>query len=318
MRFAVPVVLLVAILRTIDWQTMGEQLVTADVRLLGTAGAMLIAAVLIQAQRWQVLLESNGEAWPRPRVLLVHYAAMFFDLFLPGKLGSDVYRVAMIRRPGRLRHLIVTVVALRLHGMAACILVAVVAGATILGLKHGRWWIGLLGVVVLAAAVAVVFVLDRLATRGARVLSNSAGRWRLIGQQYADARAAFLDMLRDGRTLGRSCAWIIANLATVIGCYWAAGSAFGMTLPLSSYVAVAPLLVVMSALPITIQGRGVTELMAILAWEGARATREQIVLACFAVYALAILQGLTGGVVLAFLNRSLSAHPAYDVSHTPG
>ncbi len=301
LRVAFPIALLYLVLRTIDWQSMADRLRSADGLLLGVAFALFVASVVIQGHRWHILLESAGEAWPRARVQLVHFAAMLFDLFLPGKLGSDAYRVAMLRRPGRLRHMIVTLVALRLHGMAACLVVAIVACSLILGAKHGSGRAAIGGIAVSSLAAGGVVLADRLMLRSAGLLRGGTGIWHFIGRHYDEARAAFVSMLRDRWTMARSSLWVVFYLAAIICCYWAAGRAFGMKLPLSSFIAVTPILLLMAAMPITIQGRGLTELIAIFAWEGARASREQIVLTCFAVYAMVVLQGLLGGLVAVFI-----------------
>jgi len=48
---------------------------------------------LLSRWRWQVVLNSSGHSAPISSLLNSYFAGMFLNIFLPGTLGGDVYRV---------------------------------------------------------------------------------------------------------------------------------------------------------------------------------------------------------------------------------
>ena len=294
-RIAVPVLILAAVLATRNWGRLVSLVQQADYRLLAAAFVLYLTAVIIQGWRWGVLLNSDGGQWPYRRLLSVHFIAMFFDIFTPGKLGSDAYRLAAIRRPGRMHHMVMTLVAMRMQGLGASLLLASVTGSIILGKQYGTGPVAAIAIVLILALGVSAYGLHRLGTAGAKRLSAGHGIWASVGTHLQRAIDAFNAILVKARTLAVSGALVIVYLLVVISIFALVGRAFQMDLAYSSYLCVVPILLIAAVIPISIQGRGIVEVLAILLWQGQRATSEQIVLTCLAVYALGLTQALLGG-----------------------
>ncbi len=303
-RAAVLVAALAFVLGSADWQELGSLASGANVTLLLAAFGLFNVAMFIQGWRWHVLLDSDRGGWPFWRVQAIHFAAFFFDIFAPGKLGSDTYRIAALRRPGRMHHMVISIVGLRLHGLSAGICCAVVAGAILVGTKHGPLAALALGIGVPAALVLAVLGAYRSGAAGTRRLSSTEGAWKTVASHLNRADDAMRNIVSQRRTLVVSCTLVAVYMLTIISVYAVAGRAFDMQLRFWSYLAVVPMLLVAAAVPITIHGRGITEAIAILMWQGPLASREQILLTCLAVGVLLVLQGLVGGLVWVAIRRT--------------
>jgi glycosyltransferase 2 family protein len=297
-RTLVPLMLLGAILWTTNWMDIVDHTRGANPYLLAAAFAIYQVAVLVQGWRWYVLVSSDGSNWPLGRMQLVNYSSMFFDSFTPGKLGSDAYRVASLRERGRTPYLIISLLALRLHGMAASFVMAAVVGTIVLSIKHG--WLKV-AVPSAFAAIVVTIVITKsyaIARKGTVHLKyNGTGFLKSLAAQLSRAHDAVKEIFSNKKTLHNSNMLALVYTLLLVSTYWLTGLAFGMTLPYQNYMAVVPLLVLASVMPITIQGRGLIEVIAISCWQGLRASQEQVVLTCITVFAIMIIQGLLGGIV---------------------
>ncbi len=303
-RAAILAAALTFVLWSADWHALGSLASGADVTLLLAAFGLFNVAMFIQGWRWHVLLASDREGWPFWRVQVVHFAAFFFDIFAPGKLGSDTYRVAALRRPGRMHHMVISIVGLRLHGLSAGICCALVAGTVLVGAKHGLPSGIALGVGVPVLLALVVLGVYRAGAAGTRRLSSTGGVWKSVATHLERADDAMRNIVSQRRTLVVSCALVLVYMLTIISVYAVAGRAFDMQLRFWSYLAVVPMLLVAAAVPISIHGRGITEAIAIVMWTGPLASREQILLTCLAVGALLVLQGLVGGLAWVAIRRT--------------
>lgn len=315
-----PLALLGFILWYTDWADMFDHARRADPLLLFSAFMLYQLVVLIQGWRWQIVAASDGEHWPIGRMQFVNYVSMFFDSFTPGKLGSDAYRLAAMRRPGKVHHLVMSLLALRLHGMAANFVVSGVVGTIVLTVKHGWLKAAVPGAVIALVLFLAVRPAYNAARRGTlHIKRTRAGFAQALALQIQKAHDAIRSMFADRRTRRASNALVLIYTMAIVAVYWLVGRAFGMTLPFANYLAVVPLLVLASVIPISIQGRGLTEALAIGLWQGARASQEQILLTCLTVFAVMIVQGLIGGAIwVATRHRAASSHQhSTDASGAP-
>ncbi len=296
-RSAVPAIVLTFVFWTVDWRKVASVLAGANALLLLAALALYHLAVFLQGWRWHVLLSSDGQRRPFWRLQTIHYAAMFFDIFTPGKLGSDAYRLAAFRDDGKLPHLITSLLALRIQGLTASCAMAAVTGGILLGRSYGGFITGAAVIPVLLIAAILAYASLQFGRAGLRFLREREGLLQRVGQYLDQALFVFKGMMAQPRAVGLAFALSFLYLFTVAANYAVVGRSFRIDMPPWEYLLVVPILLVASTVPITIQGRGVTEGLALLLWGGRSASAEQIVLMCLAVYAVGLTQGLLGGLV---------------------
>ena len=90
--------------------------------------ALCLVGLAARAWRWMLILHHMGLAVPYCRVLEVYTVSYWFNTFMPGSMGGDLYKMYGISQTTakKLRPA-VTVLAERLTGMLALLVVAVVA-----------------------------------------------------------------------------------------------------------------------------------------------------------------------------------------------
>ncbi len=317
LRYLVPILLLGAILWTTDWARLVECTRAANPWLLAGAFVLYQLAIFVQGLRWHDLLESDTTRWPFWRIQYVNYISMFFDGFTPGKLGSDTFRVAAFRSSGRIHYLVISLLALRLHAMAANIVLAAIVGGIVLSIKHGWLKVAvpeLVAILLLAWLIPKAYQAIRKGTL--HVKYKTTGLKQSIAVQISRAHDAVKAIYSNPRTLRRSSILVTLYMLIIVSVYYLTGLAFKMTLPFQNYLAVVPLLILASVIPISVQGRGLTEIVAIGCWQGLRASQEQILLTCLAVFAIMMIQGLVGGAVWAFSPKTPAPAEA-AVPHPP-
>jgi uncharacterized membrane protein YbhN (UPF0104 family) len=252
---------------------------------------------VIAAVRWALLARPIGFAYSIGLFVWRFFEGAFFSLCLPTSIGGDVvkaYRLAD-STPGRLLAGC-TVLADRLAGLAA---LGVLAGAAVIGKE---WSLGVgstigVGAALLGAVLAVIWLavgsLDRLLTLFPEPHAARQFISRLLPYQMRPS------------LMTRAVAWsLLVQMGGSIAVAFVARG-LGVTLPLSVWFAVVPLVALAMVLPISIGGVGVREggLAFLLAPSGVPA--EQAVAIGLLWFLATIANGLVGG-LLFLLDRTPS------------
>lgn len=249
----------------------------ADYALL--AGGLLLMGIMwpMQALRWLMLLRCRGLDVSFGKAFRLTMVGQFFNFCMPGMTGGDVVKAYYAARHSENRGAaVMSVIFDRLAGLIGLILLAGLVGLTML---HNDlvWkitllvWLGMLGIVVASA-----FYFSHHARQWLRieqVIAKLPGR-SLIGRIDA-AAAAYSSHKRVvfGATLLSLPIHLINASATAM-----AGYALGMEHALPLLLTVIPVLLLAGAMPLTYQGLGVMEGLALaMLLQPGLATNNQIV-----------------------------------------
>jgi len=300
LRAAVTLALMAAALRGIEWSKLATLFGTIDWRWWAAGFAAGMVVNVVAAVRWARLARPIGFAFPLGYFVWRFFEGQFFSLCLPTSIGGDVvkaYRLADSTH-GRLLAAC-TVVADRLTGLAA---LGVLAGATLLGRE---WRLGpagtaAIGTALLAVVLGVVWLgvgsLDRLLSLFPEPHAARTFIGRLLPYQMRPSLMA--------RAVGWSMLVQMGGAVSVA----LVARALGVTLPLSVWFAVVPLVALAMVLPVSIGGVGIREggLAFLLAPSGV--AREQAVAIGLLWFLSTILAGLIGG-LLFLLDRTPNHQP---------
>lgn len=255
------------------------------------AAGLYAVSVLLQGLRLWVLLKADGADCPLLRVQYVSFAAAFFDLFTPGRVGSDVCRLLSLRSHADPHRLAVVLLIFRVQLLWVALVVTALA----------VWALGWPGWIAAASgALAAGGVLIGLAARrGVGAVSGWLGHaprpWlRRIGIDRLLEALADWSWSRAG--VGTSSLLAAAYILVNAVLFAAIGRALGMRLELGAYLAGVPILLIAASLPVSIHGRGLTELTALALWAGPGATPEQVLWTTLLTYVLVVLHSLLAGV----------------------
>ena len=277
----------------------------ADPRLL-IMGLLLVGIIPpVQAMRWWLLMRCRGIAVTYLRALRLTMVGLFFNFCMPGMTGGDVVKAYYATRSTDKRGAaIMSVVFDRLTGLVALIVLAAAAGLTILDhALAGRVTLATWTILIFIAVAAMFYFAP--AVRRATGLGHLLTKWQLIKRLDAAAVAYH----HHKRTLLMAFALSIIVHICQITATALAGYAMGMSLPMSLLLTVLPVVLFAGALPMTYQGLGVMEALAVamLVTEGAAATNQVIaMLVFFRLYLLAY--SLLGSFIL--LRGDIRLHPA--------
>jgi glycosyltransferase 2 family protein len=286
------------VLARIDFQQAGTQFQQLSWQFIGFALLFYTGCQWLSCRRWQVVLQASRHTVPMRDLLSSYFAGMFLNIFLPGALGGDayrVYRVSQITKDAEVA--LVSVVLERFTGLAALSALAVLGLPPAFHLV-GRWEIILLFMACVGALVGAVLVissprlliwvepwLEKL--RLGRVTARFA-KMQLLLRQFAQHRRAL------ALSIGLS---LLLQLAIVYYHYLVAQQ---LKIPVSylELLVFIPIVVVVTLLPISLGGLGLKEGLWIYLFSRVGLTAEPALLLSLTITALSWLLSLPGAIIL--------------------
>lgn len=278
----------------------------ADLRWIGLAMALVIADRTLMAFRWLVLLRplTHERLPPFSAIMRIFFVSTFVGTFLPASIGGDAVRAfSLARHDVSGAASVASVFMDRMLGVVSILLLGAVALPFTPDLaKNGMVVVGLL-LTALACLVAVLLVFSvragtlaqHLAARVPVAIVQRAGQGIIDAvQRYASSRGELINVLA-----GSVAVQVLRVLQA--GCL---GTALGMQVPLMTYFAFIPLILLIMLLPVTINGLGTSQ--AAFLWFFARAGESSADAFALSVLfvALGIVGNLPGG--LLYASRGLS------------
>jgi len=288
LRLGVSVAVLAALLYRVGLVEVLEICLRAQPGLLACAFLLYVAGQVVSALRWWALARGVGFSTPLRPCVRIYFVGMFFGLAVPSTLGADGARTLYLGReaPGQTRALS-SVVFDRLVGLVS--LVAVAVAALLLG-PSGDLPAGLVTAVVTVGVVLVGAWL--LAPPLARLLPDHTRLRRLIEDDL-------VPYFRDPRLLGAAVGLSLIVHALQIVTQKILTDALGLSVPLGFVAIYHPLVVLATAVPITIGGFGLREAAYAYLLPHAGIAPDDAVALALLWWAIGALGGLIGGVLYA-------------------
>ncbi|MFM8497081.1 MAG: lysylphosphatidylglycerol synthase transmembrane domain-containing protein [Planctomycetia bacterium] len=251
LRLAMTAGLMALALRGVEWPKLIELFSRIDWRWWTAGFAVGLTVQVIAAVRWALLARPIGFPFSLGLFIWRFFEGAFFSLCLPTSIGGDVVKAYRLADSTHGRLLAgCTVLADRLAGLAA---LGVLAGAAVIGKEWSLSTLATIGVgaamlaVVLACFWLGVGSLDRLLA--------------LFPEPHAARQfiARLLPYQMQPSLMTRAVAWsLVVQMGGAITVALVARG-LGVTLPLSVWFAVVPLVALAMVLPISIGGVGVRE-----------------------------------------------------------
>lgn len=303
----------------VDVRVVGETLMRCDpLWALVTIGALTADRVLM-SYKWGLLLAIRGHRIGLARQLMVYCSAMMWGLALPSTVGADGIRVVLTRRFGvRADDTLATILVERGIGFICALLTALV-GIVVLRTQFD-----------LSAAFDTLVIGCAFGLVGAIAIvifsfSETSLRWvlRMLPRRVAASRAAgMLTKLHEAyrslavdrpRLLYFGVLTLLEQCVTIC-CYGLTAWALGIEFNAVFLFAAVPLAILVSRLPISIDGIGVYEgiFIAIMTLGGVRPDDSLAI--SLAMRALQVVVWLPWWLALAFATKSMRP-PQEAASH---
>lgn len=253
---------------------------------------------LLSCWRWQVVLNSSGHSAPMSSLLNSYFAGMFLNIFLPGTLGGDVYRVYRVAQVTNDSEVaIVSVFLERFTGLAALSALALM-GLTPAFRLIGSWDIILLFLTCVGALVGAVLLIS--SPKLLMLAEPWLEKFRLgkIAARFAKIQILLRKFAQHRRFLAISMGLsMLLQLAIVYYHYLVAQQ---LKIPISylQLLVFIPIIVVVTLLPISLGGLGLKEGLWVYLFNRIGLTTEQALLLSLTITALSWLLSLPGAFIL--------------------
>lgn len=274
----------------------------ADWRLVALAALSALISMTINVKRWQVMLHGQGGAASLTTLIRLYLIAMFFNNILPSRFAGDVVRAygASISLTTRTRSA-AAVIMDRLVGAISVLLLGVIA--LVVSPAVIPWQLSqtlVLGLVVGLSVVGLLVVRSPLQAH-MRQLLGLAGRLPVIGKFLGKRVTAAVDAVlayagKPGLITWALVVSIVANGLSIANIYLYA-LAVGADVSLTNAAVVAPVVLAVGLLPISLNGLGTIELTFVVLL-GLMGVEPDMALAVALLRRLVLLgQSLIGGVL---------------------
>ena len=284
-------------------------------------GLLLVGPIyLIQSYRWWLLMKTRGldcTLWKSFRLTMI---GSFFNYCMPGTTGGDLVKAYYsAKHSDRRADSVMTVVVDRVTGLLGLVVMAGVAGLFMIAATRAGWLElsekqtkvvnSITGFIWLGMAIGAVFTAIYFSARVRKALGITPQR---IGKLPGAKMLLKIDeaALAYRHHIGVMFAAVALSLPVhlaLAGATAMAGYALGMDTPLGLLLTVVPVLFLAAAVPLTYQGLGVMEGLAMALILSATASENQIVGMLLMIRFYQIFYSLLGSLFL--LRGDIHMHP---------
>jgi glycosyltransferase 2 family protein len=298
LKVVVSLGLLIIVFSRIDFSQAWTQIQYLSLPFVASILLYYTALQWLSCLRWQVVLRSINHSSPMRNLLSSYFAGMFLNIFLPGALGGDVYRVYRVAKDTKdSEAAIVSVFIERFTGLTALSAIAVIGLPPVFSIV-GRWDIiliffacvsALVGVVLLVVSPKLLIWADPILKKlKLGNLLERLAKIQILMKQFAQHRKAL------AFSLGLS---LLLQLGIVYYHYLIAQQ-LKISISFLELLVFIPIIVVVTLLPISLGGLGLKEGLWVYLFSRVGLTAEQALLLSITITLLSWLLSLPGGIVL--------------------
>lgn len=269
----------------------------ANVLFLGVAVALVVAALVVSAYKWQMLLVVQKVNVPLPRLFTSYLVGLFFNNFLPTNIGGDVVRMHDVARyTGKTAESVASVISERLLAAFALALTAAL-GLALSYQASGQFGALVAGLFVLTLGLILLLGNGKLRWAVGRKVKwlNVLPFWRRLSNVAASISAC----LQDRRIVAWVLAYSIVFHLMVVMINYFIFLALGLNVPFVYCLLFIPIISAIQLLPISISGLGIREGAYVYFFGGVGLSSAEAIGSSLIFWALVALVSLAGGVIFA-------------------
>ena len=302
LRLLTAVVLLTALFLIIDRDALLATFLTVDPALYFLGLAAFVGTILTWTLRWHLLMRAAGEVITYDKSLATLTIGMFFSMFLPTVVGTDLGRVYELGRDDSYRKsiLISTVLLDRLMGLMTISLMA------LLGLAAGSQFAGNQGVNLTVIGTLIVLfggwvlVFNKRAEKLIFRIIDSLPLVKRFSINLHKVYSAVDGLYRQPRLIAQAGSVSIVNsLCTILATLLAARSIGVNISPLYFFIFM-PIIWIIITIPISLSGLGVREGAFIFFFSQIGVTNSDAVAISLLYYSYNVIVGVVGGLLLLY------------------
>jgi glycosyltransferase 2 family protein len=261
-RIVISVILIVWLVQMINGSQLLQALSGANVWFIALMVLVCNADRVLMAYKWNLLLKAKGLRLPLISAVSAYYKSTFWgSLFLP-TVGADAVRIFEVsKQTGRVEDLVSSVVLERLFGLISVALVGLVSLSLFVVYIDSNEWLNLvwLAIGVVLAGLILWVSFSKIALGRLFAWTN---RWRGLGK-IDRIWASYQEYANHRRVLGTFLGWsVLEQMVSVINWYLVA-RALHVEIPFVTFLMFVPIIVLAVRMPISFDGFGVREVLAV-------------------------------------------------------
>jgi uncharacterized protein (TIRG00374 family) len=261
-KIVVSIILSAVLLYFVDWrQTIGYLIRINPAPAISAVG-ILSLNFFISSYKWKILLEAKGYRLRLWELTRCYWKSSFFGNYLPTNFGGDVFRVVMLNKVVRSTDLAASIVWERVTGFVVLLFWSALG----LIMRPQFFAIGSIYILLWISIVAGIFAFFCLLFFGSAVIKvmekikncMSGNFARLLGKMINIAEA-ITSYRNDKKEIFLALVFSIPFYIVVIISNLLVLRSVGSDMPLIEIIYVAPVVPLVSLLPISLNGLGVSE-----------------------------------------------------------
>ncbi len=269
---------------------------TAHAAGLALALLVYLSTVALISWRWQLLLASQKVSLSFGRLLTLYFIGFFFNNFLPTSIGGDIYRaLGAGQSSGRRATAAASVLVERLMGMLAVSALAILAVVVVVRRSADG---SVRGLTLGFGVVMIILMALFFHRRAFGLLEKLIRRISLWGLEERLLRLYdAVNMFQQNKGILTAAFFLsLAYQLLIVVFSFLVSRALGLAVPLRYFLLCVPFTVIISLLPISINGLGVREsgyvfLLAKIGYDSSQAVSLSLL-----IYGLSLLASLVGGI----------------------
>ena len=262
LKLAVTALLLLLLYRKVDGRAFAGLFARLDWRWAPAFFAIAFLNMWLSSVRWRLFLRADGVEIPVSKLFASHWIASFCNFFLPSNVGGDLYRIADVgRKSGSAVRGTASVFMDRLSGFLAMSFLGFLfplAGLRFVPREHWPWLLVPVAFFLVFAGIFALVVFGQGLLR--RLLRLLPGRAREKAGAVADRFLASVTAYSRRPSVPlRAFGISLLFQFLVFVAIWTVGRALRIPVPFAWYCVFAPLVCILEALPVSINGMGLRE-----------------------------------------------------------
>lgn len=283
-----------------DFKTVSGTLRGINILFISLSFSTIIYGIWITAFRWQTLLKTQGIRLSILSLASSTLIGVFFNNFLPTSIGGDVYRAYDVtKKTGFPMSSSVSVIVVeRLSGIIASAMFAVAAlflGFSAIGGKS----IIIPIVIFLALSIIIFFLILNPNIFGLKKLAKKIKFLSKLFEKLINVYNTFLSFKKYKLVIIKVLFYSLSLQFAVVINYWLASRALGISLDLTAFIFIVPVVSIISMLPISLGGIGVREGSLVFLMVSLGAQNAKAVMCSLLLLAMSLIMGVIGGLVYA-------------------
>lgn len=248
LKLALSVVLLALLAYETDTAGLRQAMLAADPGWFAVALAGNVFSQVVSAIRWGMLTQPVGFSDPYRRLIAYYFSGMYLNLFAPSTVAGDIGRALFLAKGRRRALAFTTVLADRIIGLAALVLIGALATLLLRGVPlpgFARWIAGVTPPLIFAGWM----MLPKLVSR----ILPARNRWRRLVER--DLAPYWNDRGLLARSMVVSGCFHLIQIGTQV----ALARALGLPIDARFFLVFVPIVNILGMLPMSFSGIGVRE-----------------------------------------------------------